>query len=218
MNDEVKDNFLDQVLLLRSQKSEADKLIADLRDDILRQNNMRSDLNHQHYVEVSRLEKSLEKCKINLNDAELENSDLKSEVIRLKYSIQHVQETTVKRGPEESKVANGDTPYIQCGPGKVMKRHHEVDGDTMFFCDWDKSQGAPEEEKKEAPPSDSDLLAVEGFCEKILGDEGREISRKYKKLKKSFKSVCHKALKQEDSDQPQANQQPVEGSFIHSFL
>ena len=198
--------------MLKSQKADAQKLIAELRDDLLHQNNMESDLRHKNYVAVNRLEKSLKKCKINLNDAEVENSDLKSEVIRLKYSIQHVQETAGKREPEESKVANGDTPYIQCGPGKVMKRHHEEDGDTMYFCDWDKSQGVQEVENKETPPGDADLLVVEGFCEKILGeDEGRETSRKYRKLKKSFKPLCRKVLKQEDPDQPVANQQPVEG-------
>ena len=190
-------------------------MIAELREDIIRQNNIEDDLKHKNYVAVSRLEKSLKKCKINLNEAELENSDLKSEVIRLKYSIQHVQETAAKKEPEESKVANGDTPYIQCGPGKVMKRHHEVDGDTMYYCDWDKNQGVPEEEKTKAPPGDSDWLAVEGFCEKILGEDGRETSRKYRKLKKSFKPLCCKALKQEDPDQPVANQQPVEGRYIH---
>ena len=175
-------------------------------------------LQHQHLVQQNRLEKSLEKCKINLNDAEQENSDLKSEVIRLKYSVQHVEEK-VKQEPEVSKVANGDTPYIQCGPGKVMKRHHEVDGDTMYFCDWDKNQVIPNEEEKPTKPIDEDVLAIESFCNKIMTanelDEERLFSRRYKKLKKNFFPVCRKALKQERPEDPNVNQQPVEG--IHDF-
>lgn len=186
-------------------------MIKQLQDDIRLEADTRRNLHHQHLVEQNKLQKSLEKCKISLNDAGQENSDLKSEVIRLRYSIQHVQES-MKLEPEVSKVAIGDTPYIQCGPGKVMKRHHEVDGDTMYFCDWDKNQGLPDEDKKTAEPNDTDLTAVEGFCEKILRDEDREISRKYKKLKKLFRPVCRKALKQEQPDEPEISQQPIEGN------
>ena len=189
------------------EKLELEKKIVLLQDLLQDAHKQQEEQRHASFVDQRKLERSLEKCKIQLNDAEVETSDLKTEVMKLRYSVQKAADTP-KQEPVVSQVALGDTPYIQCGPGKVMKRHHESDGDMMYYCDWDKNH-VPKEEVKKKKEDVSEVPDVKAFCEKIMDDNGK--TKEQKKKHKSFMAVCKKTLKPEKPVGVDMNYGPLEG-------
>ena len=189
------------------EKLELEKKIVLLQDQLQDAHKQQEEQLHTWFVDQRELERSLEKCKIQLNDAEIETSDLKTEVMKLRYSVQKAADAP-KQEPVVSQVALGDTPYIQCGPGKVMKRHHESDGDMMYYCDWDKNH-VPKEEVKKKKEDDIEVPDVKAFCEKIMDDNGK--TKEQKKQHKSFMAVCKKTLKPEKPVGVDMNYGPLEG-------
>ena len=195
-----------------SEKLEAEKKILFLQDLLQDATRKQEEQHHASLVDHERLKISLEKCRLKLNEVELENADLKSEAMKLKYGLEHTAEI-MEHQPDVSKVAFGDTPYIQCGPGKVMKRHHEVDGDMMYFCDWDNNHVIPDKEEKQNKDVDRDVLAVKAFCENIM--DGKKKGKEDKKLLKGFLPVCLKAFKPENPVDSDLNYDPVEGKNVY---